>query len=368
MRPIAIIMATMAVAIAIAIGLTAAAARAAEEPDPLVIATWGGVYEAAQQTALFAPFTDATGIPIRAARHNGGTAILSRDEAAGWDLIDMIDADADAACRDGLLVRLDARALADAAPDGTPADEDFMDHAFHPCGLAHLTFSTVVAYDDRAFPGRKPRTIADVFDIERFPGKRAFRRAPVAILEWALMAEGVPRAQVYDLLSTDRGLRLALRRLESIRDHIVWWEGAEEPVELLRSGRVVMASGYNGRFFEARQQDDSPLVVIWDGQLVSTDVWAIPTGTDRRATAERFIRFATHPDRLSALASRIPYGPTRHSALDHIGLHPTAGVPMRDHLPTAPRRLDQALMVDSRWYANTQALRQRRFDAWLAGD
>ena len=356
-------------------GATRAQSGQSAETVPLTIATWGGTYEAAQRTALFEPFSEATGIPIRTARHDGGLDVLRAAKAgavegagaATWDLIDMIDTDADAACREGLLVRLDAYDLADPAPDGTPVRRDFIADAFHPCGLAHMSFATVVAYDDRAFPGLKPRTIADVFDVERFPGKRAFRRAPVAILEWALMAEGVPRAQVYDLLSTDRGLRLALRRLDSIREHIVWWEDTEEPVALLAAGEVVMASGYNGRFFTAGLGDRVPLGVIWDGQLISTDLWAIPADSPHRAVAERFIRFATHPDRLAALASLIPYGPTRLSALDHIGLHPQSGVPMRDHLPTAPHRLNQALMVDSAWYANTRALRRRRFEAWLAG-
>ena len=48
------------------------------------------------------------------------------------------------------------------------------------------------------------------------------------------MAEGVPIDQIYDLLSTDRGMRLAFRRLDSIRDHIVWWDDPKEPAALLK--------------------------------------------------------------------------------------------------------------------------------------
>ena len=70
------------------------------------------------------------------------------------------------------------------------------------------------------------------------------------MLEWALRSYGVPRSQIYDLLSTERGLRLAFKRLDSIRDDIVWWEGGAEPVELLTSGRAAMATGFNGRFFQ----------------------------------------------------------------------------------------------------------------------
>ena len=83
--------------------------------------------------------------------------------------------------------------------------------------VAQLVFSTVVAFDVRAFPGEKPRGIADFFDVERFPGRRALRCAPVALFEWALLAYGMPPTQVYDLLSTERGLDLAVRKLEAIR-------------------------------------------------------------------------------------------------------------------------------------------------------
>lgn len=337
-------------------------------PPPLTVATWGGVYEAAQRAALFDPFTAATGIPVETARHDGGPGVLDRPPARDWDVIDMIDADAAAACAAGRLRPLDAEALAAPAPDGTPATADFLPGSFSRCGLAHLTFSTVVAYDDRAFPGRKPRTIADVFDVDAFPGKRAFRQDPDGLLEWALLAEGVPRAQVTDLLSTDRGMRLALRTLDRIRPHIVWWSGGEEPVALLASGAVAMASGFNGRFFDARVTKGQPIAVIWDGQVIDRDVWAIPADSRHPDAAERFIRFATRTEQLAALAARIPYGPTRHSAFARIGLHPVAGVPMTDHLPTAPHHMGRALVVDSAWAANTEALRRRRFEAWLTGN
>jgi hypothetical protein len=38
---------------------------------------------------------------------------------------------------------------------------------------------------------------------------------------------------------------------------------------------------------------------------------------------------------------------------------------MRPHLPTAPRHLALALHKDYEWYARTETLRRRRFEAWL---
>ncbi|WP_306151654.1 ABC transporter substrate-binding protein [Roseovarius sp. MMSF_3281] len=335
--------------------LLAVTARAEE----LTVVTWGGAYEAAQAKAVFAPFTKATGIKITTARYDGSlTALTARADAEGWDVIDMLEPTAITACDAGLLARLDHAAL-------TKAPSDFAPAKLRPCSLPQNVFATVMAYAPNAFPGVKPTTIADFFDTARFPGKRAIRKSPDDILEWALLAEGVPPSQVYDLLSTDRGLRLAFRKLDQIRDHIVWWEDAADPPRLLAKGRASMASGYNGRFFAAQQAGD-PLSVVWHGRIIGHEVWGIAKGTDAPDAARRFLRFATRPDTMARLSERIPYGPARQSALPRIGLQPGTGIPMRDHLPNAPQHGPTYLVRDSLWHSHTADLRKRRFDAWLA--
>jgi putative spermidine/putrescine transport system substrate-binding protein len=349
--------------------LAAAAPAVAAESRTLTVVTWGGAYEASQRAAIFEPFTAATGIEVAIARYDGGVAPLrahlAQDGAPTWDVVDMIRADARTACRAGLLEPFDPAILAPGA-DGTPAAADFIDGAFGDCFVTQLVFATVIAYDDRAFPGEKPRSVADFFDLERFPGKRALRAAPVGLFDWALRSYGVPRSQIYDLLSTERGFRLAFRRLDRIRDQLVWWRAGSEPVDLLRSGAVAMATGYNGRFFQAQAVEGAPISVIWDSALLEHNTWAIPKGTPDRDLAEQFIGFATSSERLGAMANRISYGPARRSAQRRIGLHVETGIPMRAHMPTAPRHLAQALHKDDEWYARTADLRRRRFDAWFA--
>ena len=341
----------------------------AEDDRTLTVVTWGGTYEASQHEAYFEPFEAATGIAVETVRYDGSLEALRAHLADGettWDVIDLIRADAVHACEDGLLEKIDP-AILEPAPDGTPAQDDFLDGAIQPCSITQLVFSTVIAYDNRAFPGEKPRRIEDFFNTERFPGKRALRKAPVALFEWALMAYGVPRQQLYELLSTERGFDLALAKLESIREELVWWQGGQEPVDLLRQGKVAMASGYNGRFFHARAVEGTPISVIWDGQLLDFNAWAIPQGADDGDLARRFIAFATQTPRLAAQANRISYGPARKSAQRRVGLHVTAGVPMRPYLPTAERHMETAIARDHTWYAQTVDLRQRRFRQWLSG-
>jgi len=347
--------------------------QAPEAAKTLVIATWGGAYETTQRAALFQPFSAATGIRVRTASYSGGVAALRAHLAerealpAGepWDLVDMIRADARTACDEGLLDSIDPDSLAP-APDGVPAREDFLSDALGPCSIGHLVFATVIAYNDRAFPGVKPRQVADFFDTETFPGKRALRRAPVGLLEWALRSYRVPRRQIYDLLSTERGFDLAFRRLEQLRPEIVWWREAADPIVLLKLGAVSMATGFNGRFFHAQVLEGAPISLIWDSQLIEYSNWAIPRGSRHPKLALQFVRFATEAQQMAEVANRIAYGPTRRSAQRRVGLHAVAGVPMEAYMPTAPRHLDVAILKDDLWYAKTEALRRRRFEAWLA--
>jgi putative spermidine/putrescine transport system substrate-binding protein len=223
-----------------------AAGKEADDRPRLRVLTWGGAYEDAQTAAFFTPFEAETGIVIETLPYNGGTTALERGAttAGSIDVVDMTGADARKACAAGLLTSFDADALAP-APDGTPPAEDFIKDAIGSCSVAQLLYATVIAYDDRAFPGVKPEQVADFFDLERFPGKRALQRRPTAILEWALYSYGVPRQQIYDLLSTERGLDLAFRRLDDIRDEIVWWRaGSEPPALLLRSHPLLGAAAH----------------------------------------------------------------------------------------------------------------------------
>ena len=332
--------------------------------EDLTVVSWGGAYEAAQREAVIAPFEVRAGMPVTVTTYDGTwSALAEHSESEGWDVVDMLHDQARVACARGLLleIRPDALFSSDELADFTPIKPD-------SCTVPQNAYARVMAYDDRAFPGRKPTRIGDFFDTVRFPGPRALQRSPDGILEWALLAEGVPPEQVYGLLSTDRGLKLAFRRLEEIRDDIVWYEAPGEAALMLADGRAVMAAGYNGRFFDMAQREGAPIDIVWDGRIIGIEVWAIAASTDAPEAARAFLAHAASPQSMAGLAMRIPYGPTRHSAFDRIGLNPDTGAPMRAYLPNAPQHGGRSLVQDSRWYANTEALRARRFRAWLGAE
>ena len=348
----------------VALGTTAAA----ETPNrTITVATWGGPYEHSQEQAYFEPFTRATGIRVETARYGGGLEELRRQVGNGeitWDLMDMTMADNRAACRQGLLEPIDHSMLLPAL-DGTPAAEDFVDGALTECGVSQIVYAMVVAYNRDAFPGERPSRMKDVFDLRRFPGKRALQKLPEANLEWALRSYGVPREDLYQLLSTERGLRLAFDRLDSIRDQVVWWTAIEQPVDLLVGREVVIAAQYNGRLFDAAVIHGHPIEIIWDAQIYELGSWGVPRGTPHLAEVLEFIRFATGTRPLADQAKYISYGPARRSSMQLVSTHAKTGVDMRPHLPTSAANFATAILKDTEWYGSLYDRIKARFDAWL---
>ena len=342
-------------------------APAPVEARTITVATWGGPYEHSQVKAYFEPFTERTGVRIEIARYDGGLAELRRQVDGGeiaWDLMDMTMADNRAACKLGLIEPIDHSMLLPAL-DGTPAREDFVDGALTECGVSQIVYAMVAAYNRDAFPGERPAQIEDIFDIRRFPGKRALQKIPEANLEWALRSYGVPREDLYHLLSTERGLRLAFEKLDGIRDHVVWWTSVDQPVELLVTGEVAIASHYNGRLFDAAVVHGHPIETIWDAQLYELGAWGVPRGTPRLDEALEFIRFATGTRPLAEQARYIAYGPARRSSMKLVSSHAETGVDMRPHLPTSPANFETAILKDTEWYGSLYDRIKARFDAWL---
>jgi len=349
-----------------AVGLLPALSAAEQS---LTVVSWGGAYERSQRKAYFEPFTEKTGIQINVVQYNGGIEALREQVENGdvtWDVIDLIKSDSLQACDQGLLEPIDHDALPP-APDGTPAHLDFYAGALSECAVAAVIFATVLGFDVRAFPGRKPTSVSALFDLERFPGKRALQRRPVAVLEWALRSYGVPHQELYSLLSTGRGLDLAFERLDAIKDQIVWWEDGATPAKLLAAGEVVMASGYNGRFFDAAINQGEPIQTLWDSQLYDYSVLGIPRGAPNEQLARRFIRFATRTEQLAGQARYISYGPARRSSMDRVWKHARSGIDIRPHLPTYPPNFERAIRKDHEWYARTGDRLRQRFSNWLNG-
>ena len=282
-----------------------------------------------------------------------------------WDVVDLEIADLVAGCDEGLLVPVDVESFP-AGADGTPAAEDFLPGTMTDCGPTSLFGSTIFAYNRRHFQGEKPSTIADFFDLETFPGRRGMRRSPQVNLEFALMADGVPIDSVYASLDTPAGVDRAFRKLDTIKEYIVWWEAGAQPPQMLADGEVAMTTAYNGRIFNAQVLENQPFVVVWDSQVYYTAGLGIVAGTRNLEAARKLVRFATSAESLAGVGRYIAYSPTRRSAMALIATHAEKGVDMIPHMPTSPENVKRALRSDWAWWSDHLDEMNERFSAWLA--
>ncbi|WP_102108850.1 ABC transporter substrate-binding protein [Oceaniglobus roseus] len=349
--------------LATALGGVAFGAQAQE----VTVMSWGGAYGKSQTEAYAKPFTEETGIKVNMVdADNPATPIKAQVEAGNVtvDVADVEYSDAVRLCDEGLLVEID-QSILPAAPDGTPAADDFIEGALTDCAVASIVWSTVYAYNEKNVEGT-PSTMADFFDTEKFPGKRGLRKSAKANLEMALIADGVPTDEVYDMLETDEGVDRAFAKLDTIKDDIVWWEAGAQPPQLLADGEVVMSTAYNGRIFNAAVGEGQPFKIVWDGQILDFDLFVIPRGAPNEEEAKKFIAFATDTQRLADQAKWISYGPARKSSGPLVGTYMDGKTEMGPEMPTAEANMKTALVNNFEFWADRDAELNERFNAWLA--
>ena len=350
-------------------GLSALIAGGALAGDrPLTVVSWGGSYARACVKGYHEQFTADTGIKINLEDYNGGLAQIRAQVDVGnvyWDVVDLETPDLVRGCDEGLLEPVDAASLPPGA-DGTPAAADFVPETMTDCGPATIFYSTVYAYNEKHIKGEKPATIADFFDLEKFPGRRGMRRSPLVNLEFALMADGVSIDSVYAVLDTPAGVDRAFRKLDTIKEHIVWWEAGAQPPQMLADGEVAMSTAYNGRVFNAQVLENQPFVIVWDGQVLDTGGLGVVAGTPNLEAALKFLRFASTAQSMAGVARHIAYSGTRRSATSLISTHAEKGVDMNPHMPTSPQNVKRALRNNWEWWSDHQDEMNERFSAWLA--
>lgn len=356
------------VGIGAGVGLLASAVAFAADVE-LTIVSWGGAYTASQQNAYHDPYM-AKNPGVRIVNEdasNEAVAKLRAQTEVGnitWDVVDVVASDAIRLCDEGIALEIDPDTQLAPAPDGTPASVDFGDLLVSPCFIPQIVYSTTFGYRKDLLDGT-PTSIKDVFDLAKFPGKRSLEKRPINNLEWALLADGVPADQIYDLLETEEGLQRAFAKLDTIKDDVVWWETGSQTPQLLADGEVVMGSTYNGRLFSLIEEDKQPVGMLWDWQVFDLDGWILPKDTPDLDAALEYIWFATDTQRLADQAKYISYGPARKSSAPLVSRHHELGIDMKPHMPTDPENAKTTLLYNYEWWADNRDEIDKRWQAWL---
>ena len=146
----------------------------------MTLVSWGGAYQASQTKAYSEPYTAANPDITIIWDESSAEAVAklrAMNEAGNitWDLVDVEGADSIRLCDEGLAMEIDHDEMLAAAPDGTPAADDFGD-SIGPAGVfagesrsapeisdCCCNFLTVRGDDDLPCPAR-PGPLPHVLD------------------------------------------------------------------------------------------------------------------------------------------------------------------------------------------------------------
>ncbi|GBD19701.1 Spermidine/putrescine-binding periplasmic protein [bacterium HR28] len=315
----------------------------------LVVTPWGGALQDALRKAIYEPFSRLTGCQIvEDTTDEAKLRTMVESGRVEWDVVDVGTESVIPMGRLNLLEPLDYSKI---------DTKDIFPELVLEHGIGYYYYSTCLAYRKDKFPNKPPNSWADFWDVQGFPGVRAFQKyAQWGPIEAALLADGVPIDQLYPL-DIDR----AFRSLDRIKPHIrIWWEAGAQPAQLLTDGEVDLTDAWIARIQFLIEQGSTVLGYTWNQGRLSSDSLVIPRGSKNVDVAHDFINFALRPEVQRAFAMIYPDGPANKRAFEAL---PPERVAV---LPSAPQNKALQVYPDYQWWADHLDEVVERFNAWVA--
>ncbi|SNR72909.1 polyamine ABC transporter substrate-binding protein [Puniceibacterium sediminis] len=330
------------------------ATTAMADGKQVTIASWGGSYQEAQSKALFEPAAIATGIEVKQESYGGMSDVRLQVET-GQVTLDIVASGSGSAARagaEGLLEELDYGVI-----DVT----DFYPTLYSKYCVGGDVFSTVFSWNPEIYGADGLSSWADFWDVEKFPGRRAYRGGVAGALEPALMADGVAPEDVYSVLGSEEGIERALDKIRELRPFIdVFWTSGAQHAQLMKDGEVDMTTGWNGRFDNAAK-DGAKVTYTFNQALLDYDCFGVPKGAPNRDTAMAFLAEISKPEYQDDLPKYITYGPTNRAAYA-TGVIDAATAAA---LPSSPENAALQLPISLEWYAEWETIAAEMYQEML---
>lgn len=313
-------------------------------PKEVVVANWGGDAVKAMTEAFVVPYEKATGgkmVIDGSGPSNGKIKTMVTARNVTWDIVDSGLAGTGELGPAGLLEEIDYSIV-----DKSKVTPGFA----YKYGVCNYMFSTVQAWDTGKIK-EKP-TLADFFDLKKYPGKRLMRKDSQAMLELALMADGVPADKLYPL-----DVPRALKKIAGIKKDLLFWATGAESQSMLREGEVVMGWLWHTRGVLLQKDTDKKITFTFDGGLLQPGLWAVPKGNPAGKQAMVAIAAMQAPEGQVKLLAAMGNGPANPAAASLVPPELNA------INPGAPENVKVQAKIDADWYqANYAKVRQQYLD------
>ncbi|MBV2145105.1 ABC transporter substrate-binding protein [Falsochrobactrum sp. TDYN1] len=318
--------------------------RARADTKPLVVVSYGGSYAGALQEVVAKPFTEASGVPVQFLN----TPDLAKVKAqvasnnVEWDIFDASGPLIMAGSKNNYWEDIDTSIVKTSSIVGGVGKDRVPNYIY--CGG--------IAWNTNDGKEKRPQTFAELWDVEAFPGRRAFRNRISETLEVALLADGVDPKDLYPL-DVERGFKA----LDRIKPHVrKWFEQTPQMVTLIQSNEIDFIYAYPNRI-RAAVQTGVPLAISFKQTVNAFNYMSVLKGSARKKQAMEYIDFALRPETQAKLAEKLSLAPVLTEA------NKLMSDEARKWLPDVESPLN-AFIDDEYWGQNYDAL-DKRFKEWL---
>jgi putative spermidine/putrescine transport system substrate-binding protein len=319
--------------------------------NEMTVVMWGGEDQKVHVRNAIEPWAKENNVKIKQDEPTDYAKFQTQVESGkvSWDVVEVEPNFANNACKKGWAEKLDPTKIDLKLVKAQLTSE---------CAVPVLEYAFTIGYNTKTYSAQNhPRTWAEFFDTQKFPGKRGFwKYATGAIFEAALLADGVPADKLYPL-----AIERALAKLDTIKKDIVWYETGAQQQELVSSGETPLIQAWNGRIFRAAKAGQ-PAAQEWNQHILSYDQLVIPKGSEHAATAQEWIGwYLRSPQAQAGYSNETGYGPVSEAAMEYI--KPEIAAELPGSTQNATKRA--AIMDYGYWAVNYDAV-TARLNEWAA--
>lgn len=312
----------------------------------------GGRYGKSQDLAFYTPFQNDTGIKTIETAWGAEYSKLKAMVKSGnvkWDIVEVTPSVLERGIQEGLFEKLDYSKI-------DVDEKEAYEGTLREYGVASIIWPTMMMWNSDVYPKDEPHpdSWADFWNTEKFPGPRCLQDTPRVNLEIALLADGVPKDELYPI-DVDR----AFNKLDEIKDDVVvWWSKGAQPPQLVSSESAVMCSVWIGRWWTAKREGQ-PVSATFNGGAMEIDYWAIPKDAPNKENAHKFLKwYMNHPMNQSWHARDFNVGVPLKSANEYLTSEELS------HLPTSSNNIEKGFNLNSEWWTENLEEMVERWEMW----
>jgi putative spermidine/putrescine transport system substrate-binding protein len=327
--------------------------RTARPAEPPVTAfVFGGAWKKAAMAAFGEPFTQKTGTPMAYQDPYTFAKLRAMHEAKAMqvDVVSVQGGEIYQAKRMNMIMPLDFNVI-----DRSAFAERQLRHGN---AVGGHTLSHVICYSKKKWPGEHhPKSWADFWDVQKFPGRRVLRREEVWATEAALKADGVKDSEFYPI-----DIARAFRSLDRIKPHIkAWYADNSQAQQMMEQEEVDLIAMMNGRAIDTILNGHAPFEIVWNEAISEGggQGWLAPVGCPNPKGAMKFLDFVGRAEYQATFARLIYYAPQNPKAFELLAPD------IAKLMSTYPENEKLAHTIDYTWWADNLPMMQRRFQQWL---